>query len=66
MINVGDLVMDEYFEKGIITDTKNWKNNGYVEVTFFGGLYGIVVCEVNQRFLTTVSRINKRKKNEET
>ncbi len=58
MINVGDLVMDEYFEKGIITNTKNCRNNGYVEVTFFGGLYGTIVCEVNHKFLTLISERN--------
>jgi len=56
MINVGDLVIDEYLEKGIITNTTDYKKNGYVEVTFFAGLYGRVVCQVNHRFLTIISR----------
>ena len=56
MINVGDLVMDEYSEKGIITNTKNYRKNGYVEVTFFAGLYGRITCQVNHRFLIVISR----------
>ena len=58
MINVGDLVIDEYLEKGIITNTTDYKKNGYVEVTFFGGVYGTVVCEINHRFITLISRAN--------
>ena len=55
-MRIGDLVTDEYHERGIITGTKDYRKNGYVEVTFFGGVYGTIVCEVNRRFLTLISR----------
>ena len=58
-MSVGDLVIDEYAEKGVVTGVENYKHNGYVEVTFFGGLYGSIICEVNHKFLTIMS---KRKK----
>ena len=58
MMRIGDLVTDEYHERGIITNTENYREDGYVEVTFFGGIYGTIVCEVNRRFLTLISRGN--------
>ena len=61
MIEVGDLVLDEHGENGIVTGDS--KHNYYVEVTFFGGLYGLITCQVHQKFLTLVSKI---KKNETT
>jgi hypothetical protein len=61
IMSVGDLVLDEYGEKGIISSTNT--ENFYVEVTFFAGLYGIITCQVHKKFLTLMS---KAKKNETT
>ena len=57
MMDVGDLVVDEYGENGIITaiDIQNY----YVEVTFVGGLYGAITCQVHEKFLTLISKAKK-------
>tara|TARA_Y100000034_G_scaffold123273_1_gene169793 strand:- start:242 stop:424 length:183 start_codon:yes stop_codon:yes gene_type:complete len=56
-MGIGDLVLDEHGEHGVITATSD--QNYYVEVTFFGGLYGTIVCSVHKRFLTLVSKARK-------
>ena len=56
-MSVGDLVADEYYEHGIVT-RKNVETD-YVEVTFFGGGYGTIVCQVHQKFLTLISKAKK-------
>tara|TARA_B100000029_G_scaffold411168_1_gene413411 strand:- start:600 stop:770 length:171 start_codon:yes stop_codon:yes gene_type:complete len=53
-MGVGDLVADDYGEKGVVTATNT--NNFYVEVTFFGGIYGAIVCDVHKKFLTLISK----------
>ena len=54
MIKIGDLVMDEYQEKGIVT--RKSRHDGYVEVTFIGGTYGALRCEVHEKFLVRIGK----------
>ena len=56
-MSVGDLVADEHGEKGLITCIKNYRNNGYVEVTFFCGLYGLLKGNIYHTFLTRLSEV---------
>ena len=56
-MGVGDLVTDEYGVSGVITGSGDADN--YVEVTFFGGLYGLTTCQVHYKFLTLVSKAKK-------
>ena len=56
-MSVGDLVLDEYGERGIISSVN--EENYYVEVTFYGGVYGTVTCQVHKKFLTLISKAKK-------